>query len=164
MLLALISLCTILKCESSCRYWIPLAMPRIIWDRVLQFRNWSLFPVVQTVISISIIILSSYIIVILEILRFRENSVKVISEAESFCSMAVLRYNRDLSCRIWQSLCRSYHRLWDPNSCSSCIHIQAVFDLRLNSNLQGEPGSCVVCLWSSSPLQETPTLLAGIFL
>jgi len=44
MLLALMSRWTILKCESSWRYCNPRATPRIIWNLVLQFRNWSLFP------------------------------------------------------------------------------------------------------------------------
>lgn len=43
MLLALISLCTILMCESSCRYCNPRAIPRIIWKRVVQFKYVPLF-------------------------------------------------------------------------------------------------------------------------
>jgi len=45
MLLALISLWTILKFESSCRYCNPRAMPRMIWNRVFQLRKTAWFPV-----------------------------------------------------------------------------------------------------------------------
>lgn len=144
----MISLWTILVCESSCRYCSPRAIPRIIWNLVLQFRNLSLSPALE--------IFWNLLLCPAKINKSSEYSFLKCWGFGFLFSFNERTKKKNRRGKNWD------HKSISPSSYSSCIHRQAAAETHL-SNIRGdEQGSCAGCLLPFSLQKEILTLLVGI--